>query len=227
MTLTEVSKIFRKGVVIFGVVAVMYYVFILLLKPTAKNLYLAIFPPKDPPTPIYGMLPPLEFVEKKTKNTTPPTFNLDTKDGRLPRDIPKKLTVYKYLKPRASFEKGKDAIQTAAALGYTDEDLTSNLKETVYKWQKLASNGVLEINTDTREIKLVTPLDGKSEKFVRGSISETTAKEYATDILTNIGRLQGPLYQSGSQTVTLGYYVGKSVRKTDNPTDANRCILKY
>ena len=220
MTLTETSKIVRRGVIWFGISAVLYYIFLLLLFPGARGLIAALFPPKDPPTPVFGPLPPLEFVEKATKNNVPPTYHLDTAEGGLPTDFPRKVTVYKFRKSVPSFEKGKNAIDTAARLGYYDGDLVSSLKETTYKWRKIESSGQLEINTDTKEISLATPLSGKAAQFPRGQLSENLAKQLAVELFEDIGRFTDSLYKNGTQTVKFGQFVATRISQIDSPIDA-------
>lgn len=220
MTLTEASEFTKKAVVIFVVVAVVYYIFLLLFFPGAKALFNAIFPEKDPPNPIFGALPPLEFTEKSTRGEFDPSFKLDTSDGRLPRDLPDKMTVYEVRQKVPSFEKGKDAIFTAEQLGYIDDDLITSLKEPIYKWQKLSSNGLLEIDTDTRHITLKTPMRGKAEFFPRGELEKEDAIDHAKDIFKKIERFDDPLYQEGTQTVILGQYTGSAPEETEAEVDA-------
>ncbi len=220
MTLTEASATTKKAVVIFGIVAVVYYIFLLLFFPGAKALFKAIFPEKDPPNPVFGMLPPLEFTEKSTKGDFNPSFKLDTNNGKLPVDLPEKMTVYEVKKTVPSFEKGKDAISTAAALGYTDDDLVTSLKEPVYKWRKLLSNGILEIDTDNRHISMSTVLRGKSEYFPRGELTKQSAINYARDIFKTIGRFEDPLYKDGTQTAVLGQFTGAQPVETQTEADA-------
>ncbi len=220
MTLTEASKTAKKGMVLLGIVAIIYYIFLLLFFPGAKALFNALFPEKNPPNPIFGMLPPLEFVEKNTKGEFEPSFKLDTIDGKLPREIPKKLTVYEVKKKVPSFEKGKNAIDTAGELGYNDDDLITSLKEPVYKWRKLASNGLLEIDTNNRHLTLETSLNGKAGFFPRGTITKGRSVEYAKDILKKVGRFSDKLYEEGTQTVVLGQFAGITMKETNSESDA-------
>lgn len=226
MTLTEASKIAKKGVIIFGVGVVVYYIFLLLLFPGAKKAISYIFSDKNPPTPVYGNLPPLEFVAKDIKDSTP-KFSLDTSNGRLPGEMPNKMVVYEYRKPVPSFEKGKTAQDTASELGYTEDDLVSSLKEEVYRWRKLASNGLLEINTNTKEITASTPLGGRSDRYPKGELNEGKALEYAKALLTNIGRFDDELYQNGTQSVTFLQFYGSKLEVTEAPLDAQLARVDF
>ncbi len=210
----------KKGLVLFGLTAVTYYIFLLLFFPGAKALFNALFPEKNPPNPIFGMLPPLEFVEKKTKGEFDPNYKLDTSDGRLPGDLPNRVTVYEVRKKVPSFEKGKDAVDTARELGYSDDDLITSLKEPVYKWRKLSSNGLLEIDTNNNHITLETSLNGKADFFPRGTITRERSIEYAKSVLKKINRFNDELYQEGSQTVILGQFTGVTMKETAAESDA-------
>jgi hypothetical protein len=226
VTLTEASKIAKKGVILFGILVVVYYIFLLLLLPSAKRLVSLAFPERDPPTPVYGNLPPLEFVEKEIKNDKPSYF-LDTSTGRLPKNLPGKMHVFEYRPPVPSFEKGKAAQRTADVLGYYEDDLVSSLKEEVYRWRKLDSNGLLQINTNTKEIIAATPLAGKSDEYPQGELSKERALKYAQDLLDEIGRLNDELYKNGTQNVTFLQYYGNRLEVTETPLDAQLARVDF
>ena len=192
MTLTETSKTVRRGIIGSIFIIILYYISIIIIIPLTKDFFAKMFPPKDPPTPIYGVLPALEFVKKEIKNDAPPTFKLDTKTGKLPDDNPKKMTVYKFQKPIPSFEKGESAVNTAKEFGFVDLDLITSLKESTYKWKNLLSGGTMEINTNTKEFIINVPIAGKGELFSRGMLSYAGVTKQATDLLKKIGRDSSP-----------------------------------
>lgn len=220
MTLTEASKIAKKWALFIVVGVVLYYVFLLLLIPGAKNLAKILIPEKDPPNTIYGALPALEFTIKQVKGDFGPKYTLDTQDGRIPTGFPKKVKVYTVRTKSPSFEKGKNAISTAKELGYSDDDLITSLKEPIYKWKKISSDGVLEIDTNTESLSSYTPLTGRSEMFPRGSLTEERAKEYAKSIMSKIDRFDDPLYVEGTQKVTLGQFSGTVLKKASSIGEA-------
>lgn len=220
MTLTEVSKLAKKWVLFVVLGIVFYYFFLLLIIPGAKMVAKVILPDKNPPNTIYGALPALEFTVKQTKTELNPKYILDTRDGKLPTDLPDRLKVYPVKDKVPSFEKGKNAIKTANELGYFEEDLASSLKERIYKWRKADSDGILEIDTNTEAINLYTPLSGKSQYFPRGSLTEARAVNYAKDILERIDRFYDPLYKNGYQKVTLGEFSSSILSETDSIIDA-------
>ncbi len=227
MTLSEASKIVRKGVVLTGIFAVVYYIFLLLLFPGAKKLFIVMFPEKDPPTPVYGVLPPLEFIEKDINDDRTPSFILDTKDGRLPKGLPRKMTVYEYIRSVPPFEKGKNASATAEKLGYYEDDLITSLKETTYRWRKLNSNGLLEINTNTKDVIHLTPLTGKASRFPRGELTETKTLNYAKELLEDVGRFEDELYLNGTQKVTFVQFYGNRLETTEAPLDAQLARVDF
>lgn len=218
--LTQTSKSFRKGVILFGILFVFYYVAIFILIPAGRGAIASLFPPKDPPTLLYGKLPQLEFLEKQITNTTPPTYFLDTTDGRLPPDVTNKVTIYKFIEPTPLFEKGKEAINNANLLGFTQDELITSLKETTYRWRSPLSGGILEINTNTKEISLETPLARKNEFFPEGTLNEQEAINFAKSILNRLGRFSDTNYRNGTQTATLGRIEGNNVIKEDSTFNA-------
>ncbi len=220
MTLTEASKLAKKWALFIVVIVVLYYVFLLILVPGAKMIAAAILPDKDPPNPVFGALPALEFIVKPTKTEFKPKYILDTQDGKLPGDLPKKAKVYPVKKIVPSFEKGKNAINTANELGYSNDDLVTSLKEPVYKWKKVSSDGVLEIDTNDEGISLYTPLSGRSEFFPRGGLTTERAKEYAKTMLSKINRFEDQLYLEGEQKITLGQFSGVVLKETKSVGDA-------
>jgi len=220
VTLTEVSKLAKKWVLFVVLGVVVYYIFLLLLIPGAKMVARAILPDKNPPNTIYGALPPLEFTVKKSIGVLDPKYNLDTRDGKLPTNFPDRLKVYPIKDKVPSFEKGKNAINTANELGYFEKDLTSSLKDITYKWVKNESDGVLQINTNTKEVILYTPLSGKSQFFPKNSLTEERAINYAKDVLEKIDRYYDPLYKEGKQVVTLGEFSSSVLTETDSIIDA-------
>ena len=132
MNLTSLSIQVRKFVT-FGIVFIIGYLVIRMgVIPAGRAVMAVMFPPKDPPTPIYGLLPPPEFAQVKTLNDNP-RYILNTKDGKLP-GFPVKMPVYRYRTLPFSYEAGKKATQDAAYLGFLDSDLTTNLRGEIYKW---------------------------------------------------------------------------------------------
>lgn len=220
MTLTQTSRIVRKGVVLTIVMIVTYYVTLFVVFPLARGTINSLFPDRNPPTPIYGKLPQLEFERVQLLASQSPVYKLDTKDGKLPTGIPDRMTVYKFKPTPFSYQAGKIAADAAAALGFTTEDLVTDLKGTTFTWRSLKSGGALEINKDTKEINLYTPLTGLSDKFPRGRLNSVKAVEIAKEILVATQNYNDPLYISGTQSVILGKFQGNSLVETTIPVEA-------
>ncbi|HLC93408.1 MAG TPA: hypothetical protein VJG85_00135 [Patescibacteria group bacterium] len=218
MHLTTVSSRFRKGVKAFAAFVVLYYILILLVIPITRKGLSVIIPEKDPPNPIYGQLDPLEFTEKPILSETV-KYSLNTKDGRLPA-FPKKAPVVKYIRPQFSYEAGKNAQNHALTLGFTDVDLISDLKGSTYKWKSVESGGLLEINKDTKELTLQTPLSGKSSLYPAGTLTETAAVNFAKSLVTSVGRFGDTLYQQGTQTVQFGKFSGNNLVSSNIASEA-------
>ncbi|MBP7928029.1 hypothetical protein KAZ57_02690, partial [Patescibacteria group bacterium] len=218
MNLNRVSKVFRRVIVLLGVIVVVYYLAILIILPTSKGLIAKLIPEKDPPTPTFGQLNPLSFEEREVQGT--PTYKLDTKSGKLPTTIPKKMTVYKFRKPAFSYQAGKDARDTALFLGYTDAELISDLKGTVFKWRHPISGGVLDIDTSTMELILNTPITPQLFVGIGRGFTKQTAIQSAKNLFTNVGRFDDKSYASGTQVATLGKLVGNTVVETTVESEA-------
>lgn len=220
MSLTQTAEKTRRAIVYFGFIVVIYYLSILVVIPATTNMRARLFPPKDPPTLLYGNLPQLAFTEKQINNAIPPKVLLDTKDGKLPSGFPAKMTVYKFKKPVPLFQKGKEALEDANFLGYSDNELISSLKESVYKFKSVSSGGYLEINTDTKEIRVDIPISVRGEFYPIGQLTTNTASGYARSLLASIGRFDDPLYSSGTQVVKLGKISNTRLIEAATPFDA-------
>lgn len=218
MNLVETSALLRKVIAGIGMLVALYLIF-LITAPVVKSMFYSVFPPKDLPNPIFGQLQPLEFIEKQV-TTSNLSFELNTKDGKLPRDFPKNMVVYKYAKPQFSYSAGKDAQIHANALGFEDDELISDLKGTTYKWRDKQTGGILEINTTTQKLTLNTPLFGKETLLSKGNITKQNAKTIAKQQLIDLGRFTDSLYKKGYQTVALAKIREGELTETDFAPEA-------
>ena len=203
----------------------LYYLFILFVIPRAQDIIDKLSVNKDPPNPAYGALDPLKFTRKPI-NDPPPRYTLNTKDGRLPRRVPIKMTVYKIKPPSFSFQAGKEALDDAKFLGFRQDELVTDLKADIYKWRSLTSGGVLTVDTKTRSLTLETDLYGKFIEFKVGSINEESAVKFSKDMFKKIGRIDD-LYNSGKQTVFLGRYIGNNISDTRDITEAQLARIDF
>ena len=208
--MSKFTRIFLVFLVIF---MILYTSATGLLIPAAKNAFLATFPPKDIPRPIYGLLDPLEFTPKQLQ-TPPQSYTINTKDGKLPENLAKQMIVYKVKPSEQSFEAGKKARDSAKILGFFDQNLTSDLKGTSYRWRNIESGGVLDININSRILKLLTPLVGKSAYFSKGGLNQKKATDTAINLFISLSRFDDGLYSKGTQKVAFGKYVGSQIYET-------------
>ena len=226
MSLTTTSANFRSGVKMLVIFVVVYYFITLLFFPQLKNFWRFLNPPKDTTNPVYGLLDPLEFSQKALQ-TSNPTFVLNTRDGRLPSDLPDKMTVYKFKPAKFSYQAGKDAKDDASTLGFKDSDLTSDLKGNTYSWRNIISGSALSINIDTRELKMSTQLIGKQDKMASGRLNQDEAIRRARSVLTIIKRLDDPLYSNSNPKVVLGKFSGNAIIPTEVLKEAQLASVDF
>jgi len=218
MTLTKLAALFKKVIRILAIFVVAYYTWVFIIFPFGRGVVKMLFPPRNPPKPLYGKLEPLEFVEKPVEGT--PKYILNTKDGKLPRGLPNKMTVYKFKPPQFSYEAGKTARKDAAFLGFSDSDLITDLKGTSYKWRSLKTAGILEIYRDTKEILLITNLVSNNLYLPKGYITKADAIEDAKNLFRALGRFDDSLYPAGYSVAYLGRIQGNKILETQNPSEA-------
>lgn len=212
MNLVQTAYIFRRMVLFLTLIITLYISFLIFRSPIKKIIY-SINPPKDIPTAIFGKLEAPEFQYKKITNSDP-QYILNTKNGRLPTDFPNKMPVFRLQQPTFSYEAGKNAQRTAAALGYYDDSFVSQTSDEVYGWVDKTFNGKLSINTKTKELKLEMPLFGKSDYYLIGALKTENAIDQARNMLISIGRF-GSMYYNGTAKAYAGKYVGAEIRPVD------------
>lgn len=218
MNLTEISLLVRRIISSLIALSILGLIF-LILSPVTSTVYRTIFPPKDLPNTAFGKLEKVAFTTK-TAIMEDPKYTLNTRTGRLPINLPIKMTVYKFLEPQISFEDGKIAQENAETLGFLPKDLISDLKGDQYAWRDANHGGVLEISIRDKNIKLLTPLARLSDEFPSGRVTQTSAKERANNILKELDRLNDPLYLTGTYEVILGRWRGNQVVETISTLDA-------
>lgn len=213
------SVYFKKGLKLAGLAVFLYYLLVYVIFPSSQQIIKKIFFRPVPANPIYGVLDPLEFIEKPFADSKP-TYELNTKNGRLPNNLPTQLPVYKF-KPKPFSYLGSDsAIKNAQLLGFTEKDLVSDLKGRVYKWRNSQAGTVLEIDIDTNNISQDTNLYAKAQEFMNNRIDQKMAVTQAADLLKALNKFNDTLYPSGYQNVVFGTYAGNRVVETQALSDA-------
>ncbi|MBW6441429.1 hypothetical protein K0B04_00780 [Patescibacteria group bacterium] len=222
-TAIYVKKVFKYLFLFVG----SYYIVTLIIFPGSIALIRLIFVRSIPPNPIYGQMEQLEFIQKRISNQQMMEIILDTPNAKLPQFLPDKMTVYKFKPQQYSYLAGNNAIADAEKLGFTQKDLLSDLKGTVYKWRNSATSSNLTIDVNSRKVVLNTNLNGKSSNFEPGSINEESAIEISKNLLLSIFRFNDDLYTTGTQTVKLGYYAGTRVQYTEYPRSAQIALVDF
>lgn len=217
MNLTKVSAVLKKASKWVFLVIGVYYLAILIIIPGGRSAIKVLFTKREPPVTTYGLLDQLEFVEKRIGKTTP-EYVLNTKNGRLPTDLPAQLPIYKFKPIQYSYLAGKNAIGDAAMLGFEDKDLSSDLKGSAYVWRNSLTKSTLSIELETRKLNLITDLTESGSFYTVGNINSQGAPTQASQILANIYRFDDS-YAKGTQNVTLGSFQGNKIYET---TDADR-----
>lgn len=191
----------------------MLYISFLILRAPVLHLISVINPDPDNPTALFGKIDAPEFQYKKITNSDP-QYILNTKNGRLPTDLPNKMPVFRLRQPLFSYEAGKNAQRTGAILGYYDDSFKSQTTDPVYTWVDPSFNGRLDINVKTREIKLDLPLFGKNDYYYAGKLKADIATEQARNMLISAGRFSD-MYFTGDTKVFFGKYVGGEIHQID------------
>lgn len=226
MNLTSVAKFIRKSAKYLILVVVGYYVLILVAIPGSKGIIKAILFPKQPPNPIYGQLNPLEFTEKPITNDEA-EFVLNTQNGKLPTDLPSTMKVYKFKPQQFSYLAGKNAIADAETLGFTEKDLITDLKGSVFKWRNSELETLLTIGVDTKRLDLNTNMSQKSIYYTPGNIDEQSAKTIGAELFLSLYRFDSELYKTGVQKVKLGKISGNRIIESIDKREAQVALVDF
>lgn len=221
MSLTTTAKNVKKGFWIFIGICILYLLSRFILVPAGRDFFKALFPPRNPPTVKFGVLRPIQFENQRTLNTTDPKYTLLTSNGKLPKDIPDRMTVYKYGRRPFSYEAGKDASTHAAALGFTEDMLTTSLKGNEYEWVEPTTGANLTINISSQELNLQTPKSSLQGQYKERSLDNSKAISLAKSTLRKISRFSDPLYIKGEQKVVFGKIEYDGIKPTSYNLEAD------
>jgi len=212
MNLTKTAVMFKRWAKIAFLVLGVYYGWMFFGGPGLRSLIKLFYVTKDPANPIYGNLDPLEFTNKEV--TGDQIYKLNTANGKLPGKFPFKMNVYKF-KPRTySYLAGNTAIEDAKYMGYSEADLITDLKGTVYRWRKAETNSFLEVDINTRHLYADSDMVKNSARMQKGRLNEDYAKGTALTFLTKLDRMDD-LYRQ----VTFGYVGGTRLFETTAQRD--------
>ena len=216
MNLTKTAVMFKRWAKIAFLVLGVYYGWMFFGGPGLRSLIKLFYVTKEPANPIYGNLDPFEFTNKEV--TGDQIYKLNTANGKLPGKFPFKMNVYKF-KPRTySYLAGNTAIEDAKYMGYSEADLITDLKGTVYRWRKAETNSFLEVDINTRHLYADSDMVKNSARMQKGRLNEDYAKGTALTFLTKLDRMDD-LYRQGFQKVTFGYVGGTRLFETTAQRD--------
>jgi len=214
MTLTETARLTKRGVAVLAILTVAYF------SSRAAWTYLksTVFPPKLPPPEVaFGKLPVLDVPQLPFKEGASPKYEIDTKTGRLPTDIPDRVKVYKIILPAPTTLASERAKELADELGFPQEP--KKLSSSEYSWEKAEEGRTLKINIITKQLSLETDIR-KLRLLQKGSPpSKAAAIEQASRFLSNLGLLEED-YSVGRKEATYLKIEGTSLAKTENLSGA-------
>ncbi len=226
MNLTDAAALVKKVLKIVLLIVAAYYVILLIIEPGIRDFFKKVLERRIPPNPVYGQLDPLEFVVKPITEGKP-EYVLNTKNGRLPTNIPEKAVVYKFKERTFSYLAGKNATDQAGVLGFSESDLTTDLKGNDYMWRSIKTGATLEIQIETGVLKISTNLVAKGGDFISGTINTDSAKKFARDKLVSISRFDDGLYPNGFATVHLGKFTQAGVVETTDTREAQLADVDF
>jgi hypothetical protein len=185
--------------------------------------------PKVPENPTYGKLEQLKFIEKAVVYPEGgPEYELNTVDGKLPKGLPDIMPVYKFKENAFSYQAGKNASDDAALLGFTEEDLISDLKGKTYVWRNLETGSVLRIDIDTKDLVQSTNFKNQESEFEPNTLNEVVATKIAKEILEDMYRFEeDSYYPEGEQVVTLGIINNGTAYPTTSTRVAQVALIDF
>lgn len=161
MTLHDTTELVKKAGLgsVLGILGIILIVIFVRVGIMVKNFY---FPPKiDPPTRVYGNLPPLQFPQSNV-NITEFTYISQTTSGELPVGLPDRLSVFPVLHPAPNFLNLDKAKAKITALGFTEGDGSTPVKELqlqdpYYEWDERKDfNRRITFNINNFDFNLVS-----------------------------------------------------------------------
>ncbi len=173
---------------VIGVISIILIVILVRVGISIKN---SLYPPiKDPPTQIFGALPPLQFPRSAVNNNF--TYTLNTLSGELPTDLPNRLSVFPIVESSPNFLNLDRAKKKVASVGFVSQDGTVipeiQLANPYYEWDETTGfNRKIIMNINSFDFKMtsnyLSSLGVLSAKFIS---DEKNAINVATDFLNSM-----------------------------------------
>lgn len=215
MTLTEVARLTKTS----SVVAVFLLILIMVGPPSFRRIRNSFFPPQTPPPEVaFGKLPALSVPNLPLKEGATPEYILDTKTGRLPKNLPDRLKVYKITPSAPSPLSGERAKELAAKLGFRGDP--QRLSSNEYRWEDSKKKRSLNVDITTGHFSLETDITQLTDLSLGSPPTTASAVERAKNFLQNLGLLSGD-YAEGRQETAYLKVEGETLRKVQSLSEAH------
>lgn len=183
MKLADASRLFKKTILIFVALMVLYFI-IKFTFAAGTVLFKILFPPKAAvPTVQFGLIPLPNIESLKTEGTI--KYEVDTISGRLPSGLPSQMPVFKVIVPKRDILVEQKAKQTAEYFGFKNSAYTQ-LSNIEWKWQSLVPQRTLNLNILSFNYEIDPNLAQINLYLRRGdAITSEQAKSTALGIFAN------------------------------------------
>jgi hypothetical protein len=224
MNLTQTAYITKRILFAFALIFITTGV-VQFLYPIGVNLYKSLVPEERPFIITYGKLPQPEFIQRKANITGTIKYELNTPTGSFPQ-FPDRITIYPINPINFSFSAQKEAQRHAFSLGFTENNLISNLKRRTLQWKEVEITGAeLTINTETNQLTLNTDLREFQSIFKRGTINRTLAETRARELIADLRRSYSTA--TSFTKIYLGKIVGNNIEESDGLIDAQFAEVNF
>ncbi len=214
MTLTETAQLTKKSAVVL-IIALVAGFSARAVWSRAKTI---LFPPKVPPPEVaFGKLPRLQIPNLPFAEGPPPEYVVDTKTGRLPKDLPDRAKVYKIILPPVTHLTSQRAKDLASKLGFSQNP--QKISSSDYRWENPDEGKTLQMNITTGNFTLETDIKKLSDLGAGNTPSKAAAVEQAKRFLQNLGSLSED-YAAGRKEAAYLKIEGESLKKVESLSEA-------
>ncbi len=226
MTLTEVSKLTKKGMLIFGFLVVVYIIIRVFLGGVVALKNKVFPPPESVPEMAYSKLTPLELPLPQEGEV--PTYQLEIGKSEL-EDTYKIFPVYKMKPITPSYLAADKAQEIAKKLGFTHEpEVQIKGRDEIHVWNQVTQGRILKIDLRTWTVQLETDLKNPYQIIYPGSAPyPTTAESSARNQLKSLGLLPEDYAEGNAEAKLMKLEGGKLVRAASTMEAQISCVHFY
>lgn len=207
-TLTDVTQVGRKTVLVAGVLLVVMVVGRFFLTSFIAFWKALNPPPPPPPTVGFGLLPVITFPDEFAQ-TKPLTYELETASGGFPA-FPDRAQVFLIKQNTLSLLSDERARAIAAEYNFIFEPETLNATE--YRWRRSQPlEAVLEVNIETLQLTLATDYLSRPELLTGETIDEFEAVSRVKALLKRADLLGGDVATAAGEVTFLKILGGETV----------------